>query len=122
MADDPIPVHCPECGAEMNRADRDKPHCHFRCGSWWDRVGLQQSDLCRINVLTAENSRLRVMAELLEVLQQSIELPNGKLIFRAWNGLKWLNQWRIRGEERKKYPTARAAIYAAMGWEEGEGT
>lgn len=120
MADDPIPVHCPECGAEMNRADRDKPHCHFRCGSWWDRVGLQQSDLCRINVLTAENSRLRVMAELLEQCECELELPMGLRIAKYNKGCWFLGKPFAWNE--KTHPTARAAIYAAMGWEKGEGT
>lgn len=70
----------------------------------------------RANQALLENSRLRVMAGLLEQCDK-LKLPNGRQIYRTYDGT-WHHK--IIGTA-PVHPTARAAIYAAMGWEERSG-
>lgn len=77
---------------------------------------MEEIDRCNcalldVKRLSFERDRLRVMAELLEN-GSYYHLRNGKYVYQPLLGGCWMDS-----ETKNEYPTARAAIYAAMGWE-----
>lgn len=106
---------------ESLTAERDRLQRELDAANEYARAVLNRqlprvdAAACEIRRLEAERDRLRVMAELLEQLDGMVGLPNGVEFYRLADG------WHVTADGAT-YPTARAAISAAMGWEERSGT
>ena len=60
---DKVPEICSFCGAGVSHIFSDKKTITFECNSFWIKGKIEQSSLCRIKCLEAENKKLKAEVE-----------------------------------------------------------